>query len=221
MARLRRFLVASIASALLGLVLSMQMGDVALARAAMLPRSSVHVDLFRGLANVFSRGLDTLANRLNREGYNAQVFHHGAWRRVAPRIAAAQARGERHIIVLIGHSLGGNAALLLARELERSRVPIALVVIYDATDPRPVPNNVQHAVNFFQNNGIGRQITAVSGFRGRLENIDLTSDQGTTHWNIDEVSRLHDQIIARIVRIVNEDMAGEVRPARANNRSRR
>jgi pimeloyl-ACP methyl ester carboxylesterase len=216
----RRFLVVAVTSGLLGLTVLLQTGEVASARAATLPRASVQVDLFRGLGNVFSRGLDALSRRLNNEGYTAQVFHHSAWRRVAQRIAATHSRGGRHIIVLIGHSLGGNAALLLARELGRSGVPVALLVIYDATDPQPVPNNVQHAVNFFQNNGIGRPVTAVSGFQGRLENIDLTSDRSVTHWNIDEATRLHDQIIARIVQIVNEDMAGQVRPARSGNRSR-
>jgi len=31
-------------------------------------RSEVQVDLFRGLADIFSRGMDTLTHRLNQEG---------------------------------------------------------------------------------------------------------------------------------------------------------
>jgi len=221
MVALHRLLAATVIFCVLCLVVSIEFSSVAAARAEALPRASdVHVDLFRGLANIFSRGLDTLADRLNRQGYTARVFPHRSWRTVAQRITAERARGQRHVIVLIGHSLGANAILQLAQELQRSQVPIALVVTYDATNPRQVPNNVQHVVNFFQHNGIGRPVTAMPGFKGRLENIDLTTDRSLTHWNIEESSRLHDQIIARIMQIVNQDMAGKVQPAGHGNRSR-
>ena len=39
-------------------------------RAAASP-SQVQVDLLRGLADIFSRGLDTLTEKLNRQGYSA------------------------------------------------------------------------------------------------------------------------------------------------------
>jgi hypothetical protein len=37
-------------------------------------RADVQVDLFRGLADIFSRGMDTLTHRLNQEGYSARVY---------------------------------------------------------------------------------------------------------------------------------------------------
>jgi hypothetical protein len=36
--------------------------------------SEVQVDLLRGLADIFSRGMDTLAGKLNHLGYSAQVY---------------------------------------------------------------------------------------------------------------------------------------------------
>ncbi|MGC2078109.1 MAG: hypothetical protein WA728_19155 [Xanthobacteraceae bacterium] len=39
----------------------------------------VQVDLFRGLADIFSRGMDTLRDTLNRQGYNARVYSTGGW----------------------------------------------------------------------------------------------------------------------------------------------
>ena len=36
-------------------------------------RPQVQIDLFRGLADIFSRGMDTLTVTLNRQGYNARV----------------------------------------------------------------------------------------------------------------------------------------------------
>jgi hypothetical protein len=44
--------------------------------------SEVQVDLLRGLADVFSRGMDTLGGKLNQMGYSAQVYGFG--KRVSP-----------------------------------------------------------------------------------------------------------------------------------------
>jgi len=35
--------------------------------------AQVQVDLFRGLADIFSRGMDALTDKLNRQGYSARV----------------------------------------------------------------------------------------------------------------------------------------------------
>ena len=72
-------------------------------------RAEVQVDLFRGLADIFSRGMDTLTHRLNQEGYTARVYSTGQWLSAAQRIADQYSRGHKVIVVLIGHSLGGNA----------------------------------------------------------------------------------------------------------------
>jgi hypothetical protein len=226
MITLRRLFVSATMCWVLCLSAGIQFSGTATAQTpAQTPRlptaAQVHIDLFRGLAGVFSRGMDTLAGRLNRQGYTARVFAHGTWRTAARRIADGRARGERHIIVLIGHSLGGNAVLLLARELDRSNIPVELVVVYDATSPQPVSRNVLHVVNFFQNNGFGRSVSGGPGFQGKLENIDLTADRNLSHTTIDESTRLHDKVIARIVEIVNQDLAGKIQPATPKTTRRR
>lgn len=92
----------------LGIVTTVHVSAPAAARAKKQPaRAEVHVELFRGLANVFSRGMDRLGERLNREGYHARVFHHSAWRRVVQQIGARRG-DQRQIVVLIGHSLGAQ-----------------------------------------------------------------------------------------------------------------
>ena len=127
--------------------------------------SQVHVDLFRGLADIFSRGMDTLADKLNRQGYSARVYSTGSWQAVARRIADQQARGQKDIVVLIGHSLGANATLDIANALNKSNVPVELIVTFDATEPQPVPKNVLHLVNFYQNNGLARKSARGRDFR--------------------------------------------------------
>ena len=167
----------------------------------------VEVDLFRGLADIFSRGMDTLTEKLNRQGYSAQVYSHTNWQSVAQRIAARYARGDRPIVVLIGHSLGADATLQIAQALSRSNVPIEMIVTFDGTHPHQVPGNVRHLVNFYQNNGFGKKISPGPGFAGELNNVDLTADTTLSHVTIDKSHRLHAQVIAKIADIVNKDIA--------------
>ena len=166
----------------------------------------VQVDLFRGLADIFSRGMDTLTDKLNRQGYSARVYSHTNWQSVARRIADRYARGDKDIVVLIGHSLGADATLQIAQELARSNIPIDLIVTFDGTHPHQVPGNVRHLVNFYQNNGFGKKISPGPGFQGELSNIDLTADTSLSHVTIDKSHRLHAQVIAKIADIVNRDI---------------
>lgn len=136
-------------------------------------RSEVQVDLFRGLADIFSRGMDTLTHRLNQEGYSARVYSTNQWPTAAQRIADEYSRGRKVIVVLVGHSLGGNAIFDAAYELDKRNVPIEFLVSFDATNPRPALKNVLHVVNFFQQNGFGEQVSPGPDFKGELTNVDL------------------------------------------------
>jgi hypothetical protein len=183
--------------------------------------SQVRVDLFRGLADIFSRGMDTLADKLNRQGYSARVYSTGSWQSVARRIADQSARGQKDIVVLIGHSLGANATLDIANELNKSNVPVELIVTFDATEPHPVPKNVLHLVNFYQNNGFGKKISPGPGFQGELTNLDLTADANIRHITIDKSDRLHAYAVAKIAEIVNKDLANKVLARKSKNKKKR
>jgi Thioesterase domain len=166
----------------------------------------VQVDLFRGLADIFSRGMNTLSERLNRQGYSARVYSTQGWHSAAVRIADRFTRGHRDIIVIVGHSLGGNAAFDIANELDKQNIPVELIVTFDATRPQPVPKNVLHLVNFYQENGFGKQVSAGPGFKGELTNIDLTTDTGLSHVTIDKSPRLHAMVMKKIEDVVDKDL---------------
>jgi hypothetical protein len=183
--------------------------------------SQVQIDLFRGLADIFSRGMDTLGDKLNRQGYRAHVYSTGGWQNVARRIADQYARGQKGIVVLIGHSLGANATLDIANELSKSNVPIELIVTFDATEPHPVPKNVLHLVNFYQNNGFGKKITPGPGFQGELTNLDLTADANIRHITIDKSDRLHAYAVAKIAEIVNKDLADKVKASKSKGKKKK
>ena len=171
----------------------------------------VQVDLFRGLADIFSRGMDTLTDELNRQGYVARVYGTNGWPTAARHIADQYSRGHRAIIVLIGHSLGANATFDIANELDRQSIPIELIVTFDATNPQPVPKNVLHFVNLFQQNGFGKRVTAGPDFKGELTNIDLTADSGLSHTTIEKSPRLHAMVMDKIQGIVAKDLASRIK----------
>ena len=186
-------------------------GTAAPSRTKAAAASQVQVDLLRGLADIFSRGMDTLAAKLNQQGYSAQVYSTNGWQSVAHRIADKYSRGHRDIIVIIGHSLGGNAAFDIANQLDRQNIPIELVVTFDATRPQPVPKNVLHLVNFYQENGFGKPVSAAPDFKGELSNIDLTADTGLSHTTIEKSPRLHMMVMKKIEDVVRKDLASKVK----------
>jgi Thioesterase domain len=170
----------------------------------------VQVELFRGLADIFSRGMDTLTAKLNQQGYSARVHSTGGWQSAAHRIAAQYANGHKPIIVLIGHSLGANATFDIANLLKNRNIPVELIVTFDATEPQPVPKNVLHFVNLFQHNGFGKQVSAGPGFQGELSNIDLTAEAGLSHTTIEKSPRLHAMVMQKIDDIVVKDLAARM-----------
>jgi hypothetical protein len=179
------------------------------AQAAPTPKQ-VQVDLLRGLADIFSRGMDSLADKLNREGYSARVYSTNGWQAVAHRIADKYTRGHKDIVVIIGHSLGANAAFDIANQLDRQNIPIELIVTFDATRPQPVPKNVLHFVNLYQQNGFGEKVSAAPDFKGELTNMDLTADQSLSHVTIEKSHHLHALVMQKIVQIVNKDLAKRI-----------
>lgn len=180
--------------------------------------AQVQLDSLRGLADIFSRGMDTLTEKLNRQGYSARVYSTNGWQSIAHRIADKYSRGHKDIIVVIGHSLGANATFDIANQLDRQNIPIELIVTFDATRPQPVPKNVLHLVNFYQQNGFGRPVSAGPDFKGELTNIDLTADTGLSHTTIEKSPRLHMMVMDKIEEVVKKDLAKRVKTTKPKSK---
>jgi len=84
-------------------------------------------------------------------------------------------KSQAHVI-LFGHSWGGSAVVLLARELHRTGVPVLLTVQVDSIakpwqQDEVIPDNVEAAVNFYQSHGLihGRsEIKAEDGSKTQI-----------------------------------------------------
>ena len=164
------------------------------------PRAGgTHVYLLRGLFNVFSTGMDDLAEKLNRRGIRASVYNHTEHPGLAAEIAAQYRAGRGERIVIVGHSLGANDAIRMAALLGQYKINVPLVITYDPTASMLVSGNVSRVVNFYQsNNGWGARIAPGRGFHGSLSNIDLARDPDIGHASIDKSNKLHMQSIGYI-----------------------
>jgi hypothetical protein len=159
-----------------------------------------HVYLFRGLADVFSTGMDTLADELNKRGVYATSHNHADWQMIADRASADYKAKKEGPIILIGHSLGADAVMEMADYLGDKGVPVALVMPFDGTQSFPAPGNVGRVINFTQRDYA--YMRPGLGFRGSLSNVDLSANRDINHLNIDKSPELHARAIKEVLAIV-------------------
>jgi pimeloyl-ACP methyl ester carboxylesterase len=184
--------------------------------------SRARVYIFRGaLGPIFSRGMDHLTEKIQRAGIRADVYEFT----ICSFIASAAIKDYREDpapIVLIGHSMGGRCALLFAETLQEEGFPVSLVVTIDPAHLSPdVPLNVEHFINIFLSKNIlgGGDIKPKQGFRGSYASYDLAQHDEVSHITIDKMDEIHQQLIAKIVRLTAppakvEKVEGEAIPLR-------
>ena len=162
------------------------------------------VIVLRGLYNIFSRGMDSMWKKLDELGVEATLDNHASWKRIADRVIE-QYKTEKNVapIILIGHSLGADASLVMANWLGLNRVPVRLVVTFDGVAvTHPVMANVEEIINFYKPKGYGRKVEVVDKFPGTLNNVDLTKRTDIDHLNIDKDPVLQDEVIAEVLAIL-------------------
>ena len=161
------------------------------------------VYLLKGLADIFSTGLDFLQAKLQARGIVGEVDSHAQAEELAQSAIAKWRGGARGPIIIIGHSLGADAAITMAQLLGAAGVPVTLLVTFSPVDSAPVSSNVARAVNYFQSGSTWHgQITRGAGFHGALENVDLAQTPGITHFNMEKAEPLHAATIAKVLMLI-------------------
>ncbi|UWF60234.1 thioesterase domain-containing protein [Brucella sp. 2716] len=164
------------------------------------------VYLLRGFGDIFSTGIDEIGAELQAAGVNAHVHGHAAWRLVLNRIVADQQKNGHLPVVLIGHSLGANAAIYIAEELERRGIAVDYMATFAATGPDPLPGNVRRVVNFyFKQHGWGLPLVPGPRFHGHLENRDFSNAKDVGHFNIEKQRPLQAEVVRDVLAVVNAD----------------
>ena len=163
-------------------------------------QARAHVYLLRGLMNIFSLGMDSLAEELSKRGVYATVSNHSEWQSLADQAAANYKARKEDPIILIGHSLGADAVMQMAAYLNRKNIPVALVVPFDGTESFSTPANVGRLVNLTQRKYA--YMRPGPGFHGSLANVDVSGDASIDHISIDKSARLHARAISEVLAVV-------------------
>jgi len=110
--------------------------------------ASGHIYLLRGLASIFSTGLDVLDQKLVQRGFTATVHGHLDYEELAREAARLQKSGKGPIVIM-GHSLGADAAIFMADKMKSLGAPVALVVTFGPTMNLVAPSNVSQVINYW------------------------------------------------------------------------
>ena len=146
-----------------------------------------------------SVGMGSLASTLTEAGIRATAHSHGIlWYENVPSISnlASDAARAGHKIILVGHSMGANAATRVACSLALSGHKVALLAALDPVEfccPQ-IPNNVERAMCFTGSiNWIGGILRPNQHFpAGRMSHQFVHS----THRGIDDHHEIHQSILS-------------------------
>jgi hypothetical protein len=179
------------------------------------PRAG-QVYLLRGWNGLWSEGLDSLAAELRAEGLDARVYQQGQARELGDALTSRyRETPTADPLVLVGFSFGADEAIRIARRLEESRIPVALLVTLDPVTPPPVPGNVVAGVNFYQSNGAWDVLPWLRGVpvkahepaagEARVANYDLReradlADGETGHHTIAGNRKVREAVVREVLR---------------------
>lgn len=168
--------------------------------------------LFRGVAGlIYSRGVDKLAARIRHAGIPASVDTYLLWRPVA-EAAIRDYRADPQPITLIGHSMGGDAALDFAEYLNAAHIPVSLLVTYDPSRiADDVPPNVERYINIYQSSNFmgGGNVVQGSRFHGHYASYNLKDHTEIVHINIEKENRIQEQLVAKVAQLAQTPADGE------------
>ncbi len=161
------------------------------------------VFLLRGFADIFSRGLDDIGARLKAKGIDAEVIGHTSWRYVARTIIDNQKKYGGVPVILIGHSLGANAVIRIAKQLNEHKIKVQYLVTFEPTQTLEIPSNVDIAINYYLSNStMGVPLTKAQGSSGTFENRNMVDIEGIGHFNIEKQPMLQQTVIDRVLKYV-------------------
>jgi LysM domain len=173
--------------------------------------------LFRGaLGPIFSRGMDHLAERIEKAGIPADVNEFAMCDLIAGR-AIREYREDPALIILIGHSMGGYCVLKFSEMLQAQGIRVSLAVMIEPPQiSPPVPLNIERCINIFLSKDIlgGSHIKTAKGYQGHFASFDLSQHNEVYHVTIDKMDDVHAQLMAKILQLATTPAkaAGEAVP---------
>lgn len=164
-----------------------------------------------GLWGVFSIGMTQLQEQIaNKYGVPAySTVWHNAGNESRFIVNSYYHQQPKRPIILIGHSLGGNEQIKVARNLNKLGIPVDLLITVDAVSESRVPSNVKLAMNVYRPGFIpmfsGLRLVADNPQKTHVENINVNSIKGinVNHFNIDQDKALQALILAQVEKVLS------------------
>lgn len=172
-----------------------------------------------GLGGIFSKGMNRLEDLL----YNDYKIHSlsTVWFRANALSASIIKQYRSHVlrepIILVGHSLGGNDQIKVARDLYRAHIPVALLISIDPVSPLTVPPNVLHVVNIYKPSHLplfsGLMVKAMDPEKTLVENINVYDIKGidVNHFNITGNAEIQKIMLDKILQTFSSTRARRAR----------
>jgi len=205
----RRFVWAA-AVALSLLSIPMAAGPVNAATSAS-AASTAHVYLLRGVLNIFSFGLDDIAEKLRAQGIPVTVANFVSWSSLANEAAGDYRSGKVKTIVLVGHSSGATALPDMVARLNELGAPVKLAIGLDSVFRTSLNGKVGKYINFYIANGAGTPVAKGNQFQGSLQNVNVENVPGVGHITIEKNQIMQQKVISAIDAVVfNRAMEGAV-----------
>lgn len=172
-------------------------------------RGEVHTML--GGLGLFSRGMNTLRDSVisiyKIPAYGTIWYNAGH----VSRFIIDNYYSETHHrpIILVGHSLGANDQIKVARNLNAVGIPVALLVTVDAVSQTIVPPNVKEVLNIYKPGYVpmfsGLKLRAVDSSKTHIDNVNADDLKGVyvNHFTIDKNPLVQEMILKRIKKVVD------------------
>lgn len=174
--------------------------------------SDGQVYTMRGLGGIFSRGMNRLEDNLE---FNHQVRTSSTiWYKaheLSDFIAENHKNGTlKGPIILIGHSLGANEQIKVAKYLEKDNVSVDLLLTVDAVAPITVPSNVKEVLNIYKPALVpmfsGLKLKAADPQRTHINNFNVTTikEVSVNHFTIDKNNKIQEIMLEKVLATIRK-----------------
>lgn len=150
------------------------------------------------MLNIFSFGLDDIAEKLRAQGIPVTVANFVSWSSLADDAAAEYRSGRIKTIVLVGHSSGATALPDMVARLNELGTPVKLAIGLDSVFRTSLNGSVGKYINFYIANGAGMPVAKGSRFQGALENVNVENVPGVGHITIEKNRIMQQTVISAI-----------------------
>ncbi|MDP1602201.1 MAG: hypothetical protein Q8M03_02965 [Legionella sp.] len=172
----------------------------------------------RGVGGIFSKGMNRLEDTLE-DDYHIRTAS-TIWYKAKPLsdfiIKNYKSKELQGPIILIGHSLGANEQIKVARNLEREHIPVALLMTIDAVSPVTVPPNVKHAFNIYKPGIVpmfsGLALKAMDPEFTHIDNFNVTRLHGVyvNHFTIDKNNNIQKIMLNKVLATLKESTKKQI-----------